>query len=173
MSCSLAYDSSPQHGVEMFNTSLRAVSYLPSPLPAINRETPFADHSWASGCWGRQTLLPCQVLGCGRMSVPDKLATLLHQFVLEFGPGEDAIRRALSCVVCALSDMGADIAIAEARDCLPEFMAKGVVPTVCTGGVSDHQDFLFQTRCRCLDQSTSWTWYCELRFLQCAPQGWG
>ena len=62
---------------------------------------------------------------------------------LELGPGEDAIRRALSSVVCALSDMGAEIAIAEARDCLPEFMAKGVVPTVCTGGVSDHRDFLF------------------------------
>ena len=130
-SLTLAYDASPQHGVEMFNTFIMCVGYLEPSLErareCFDADAPFADPSVWDGLPVRQRILPCQVLGCGRMSVPDKLAALLNQVYLEFGPSAVSMRRALASVVCALSDMGAELAIAGTGDCVDAFLQTGDV----------------------------------------------
>ena len=144
---SLAYDASPQHGVEIFNTYIKRAETLEPMLRAresfepFDANSPFHDEIW-SGAKVGQSILPCQVLGCGRMTVTDKVAALLNQFYLEFGPGAESIRRALASVVCALSDMGAELAIVETRDCLDVFLATGDV-SAPGPRASDRQGFLF------------------------------
>ena len=136
-SLTLAYDASPQHGVEIFNTFARRVEALD---PSVVRQcatfdpaAPFTDPALWQSLQVTQSILPCQVLGCGRMSVADKVAALLNQIFLEFGPDAATMRRALLSVVCALSDMAAELAIADCRDCLDVFLRTGGVAETFVG----------------------------------------
>ena len=78
----LAYDASPQGGVEVFATVERVVT-----LPALG--APVEVH---------ERRLPLVTLGHGRTTLSDKVQAHIHQTWLEYGPGLDTIQRANSVV---------------------------------------------------------------------------
>ena len=108
----LAYDASPMKGTELFVTVERVIR--PADIIALPSVDVSGQH------WPRveQRILPVVVLGCGRMGVAEKLQAHLHQTWLEYGPTTKDVRLANDGVRSGLSDMGHELAIADARDVL-------------------------------------------------------
>ena len=113
----LAYDASPQHGVEIFATVERVIRR--------------ADLAASCGDLGQlpsvlERRLPLAVLGSGRMSLADKAQAHIHQVWLEYGPAASDVRRANHDVRQCLSDMGTELGIAEAMDTVEEAIGQPV-----------------------------------------------
>ena len=135
----VAFDASPQRGVEFFVTAERVVGrvdverLLASALPPV-----------------RCRMLPLNVLGCGRMGLAEKTQTHIHQVWLDYGPSIADVRAANACVRQCLSDMGTELGIADARDCVSE--AIGQKKSGPAPAIRWHWSFL--------GRSTSWTQPC-------------
>ena len=113
----LAYDASPQRGLEFFATVERVVRRR-------------ALHVAASGASGsmpevESRVLPLTVLGCGRMGLAEKTQAHIHQVWLEYGPSVADVRKASSDVRQCLSDMGTELGIADARDVVAQCIGQG------------------------------------------------
>ena len=67
---------------------------------------------------------PLNTLGIGRVSLEDKLASVLHQAWLEYGPAEGSIRSLVNGTMGALTDMGVEFGIGDAKDIIPEFFGR-------------------------------------------------
>ena len=89
----LAFDAYPQHGFEVFNTYMRCAWLCGQGCVPL---APLCGSDGTAMVHVIERTLPCQVLGCGRMAVADKLAALLNQLYLDFGPDLASIRKALS-----------------------------------------------------------------------------
>ena len=102
----LAYDASPQHGLEVFACGERVVRR--------SDVQPWDD--------GKPDVsircLPLTTLGVGRMGTADKTQALAHQIWLEYGPAEDTMRQANADVRQCLSDMGVEVHLADVQDVL-------------------------------------------------------
>ena len=96
----VAYDASPQHGVEVFATVERVLT-----LPA-NAAAPSV----------HERRLPLVTLGHGRFTLADKLQAHVHQTWLDYGPRARTVRRANLVVRQCLSDMGTEFSLADAPD---------------------------------------------------------
>lgn len=112
----LAFDASPQRGVEFFITVERVV--LRSALEGL------ADTAWPAV---EQRMLPPATLGHGRMRLHDKAQAHVHQVWLDYGPTVSDVRKANLDVRQCLSDMGVELGIADAKDTLPEFLGEASV----------------------------------------------
>ncbi len=100
----LFFDASPQgSGVEIFCCAERIIERT-------------ALDSTASGARVVDRRLPICGLGQGRTSLEDKVACLVHQLWLEYGPDASSIRGACRSVRCCLSDMGVEFGIADYPD---------------------------------------------------------
>ena len=101
----LAYDASPKQGTELFCAVERIV--LAKDLLAMedDGEYPIV-----------QRKMPLCQLGNMRLSTADKIATLIHQTWLDYGPSIEAVRSANSDVRTCLSDMGTELSIADSAD---------------------------------------------------------
>ncbi len=106
----VAFDASPQRGVEVFNSVERVV-----PLSALQNST--AEEVQEEHL--RLRRLPLVCLGQGKAALEDKTQAHLHQTTLEYGSSIASLRRALSSVRQCLSDMGTEFGIADAGDILP------------------------------------------------------
>ncbi len=71
--------------------------------------------------------LPICGLGQGRTSLPDKVACLVHQLWLEYGPSAAGVRCACRSVRCCLSDMGVEFGICDFPDVVDDLMAQHLV----------------------------------------------
>ena len=122
----LAYDASPQGGVEIFNTFCRM------------------EHVDKSGSAFAIELrrFPLTTLGVGKASVADKTQALLHQIFLECGPSISNMRKMLDSVRQCLSDMGTEFQIANSRDCLPQIYKDSEAASGTSPDGRD-SDFLF------------------------------
>ena len=63
-------------------------------------------------------VLPLSTLGCGRMGFADKVQTHVRQVWLEYGPSVRSVQAANLDVRQCLSDMGTELAIGDASDCV-------------------------------------------------------
>ena len=90
----IAYDASPQRGVELFATVERVLTVDECGNTALVRER----------------RLPLVTLGHGRASLCDKIQAHVHQTWLEYGPRLTTLRRANVSVRQRLSDMGTEFA---------------------------------------------------------------
>lgn len=135
----IAYDASPQRGVELFVTVERVVLQT-----AVSSAPP--------GVWPavHQRLLPLTTLGHGRMSVADKMHAHVHQAWLEYGPSVSDVRKANLDVRQCLSDMGAELNIVDSQDSLEQLLGEAVHEEAEKG-------WLFRGRYRSQARSTSST----------------
>ena len=104
----LSFDASPQGGQEYFVSVERVVKR--SDVREVSAEL------WPPV---ESRVLPLCTLGCGRMGLADKVQTHLHQVWLEYGPSIRSVRAANLDVRQCLSDMGTELAIGDALDCVP------------------------------------------------------
>ena len=100
----LAFDASPQHGLEVFAAGERVVQRCQvgggaRPMVTVRR-------------------LPLTTLGVGRMGVADKLQALAHQTWLDYGPSVAGVRMANADVRQCLSDMGVEAQLVDCLDVL-------------------------------------------------------
>ena len=103
----LSFDASPQHGYEYFVSVERVVRRADvQQLPA--GQWPVVDSRH----------LPLGTLGCGRMGLAEKIQAHTHQIWLDYGPSVDDVRAANRDVRQCLSDMGTELAIGDAPDCV-------------------------------------------------------
>lgn len=86
----MAYDVSPQC-VEISNCAVVVVTPQPGSPPVV-----------------RRTRLPMVILGHGNFKLVDKLAALLHQLFLVFGPSHERMLAACGSVRMLMSDMGTE-----------------------------------------------------------------
>ena len=122
----LAFDASPQHGQEYFVSVERVVrrvhlQHAPEQLPAVESR-----------------VLPLCTLGCGRMGLADKVQAHVHQVWLEYGPSVRNVRAANLDVRQCLSDMGTELAIGDALDCVPACIGQSTA-----AGQSSEDQFLY------------------------------
>ena len=122
----LAFDASPQHGQEYFVIVERVVrrdhlQHAPEQLPAVESR-----------------VLPLGTLGCGRMGLADKLQAHVHQVWLDYGPSVRNVRAANLDVRQCLSDMGTELAIGDALDCVPACIGQSTA-----AGQSSEDQFLY------------------------------
>ena len=102
----LAYDASPQKGVEIFATVERVLTVL-------------SNDRFSATSAVDERRLPLVTLGHGRTSLEDKVQAHIHQVWLEYGPGQDTLQRANSAVRQCLSDMGTEFGLADVVDVTP------------------------------------------------------
>ena len=112
----LAYDASPQFGVEIFATVERVVSLGTAESGLV---------SGRSGLVVDIRSLPLAVLGQGRAGAADKAQSLVHQTWLDYGPTVSSVRAANFCVRQCLTDMGTEFAVSEGRDLVPLWIGQG------------------------------------------------
>ena len=122
----LAFDASPQHGQEYFVSVERVVRRVdlqhaaPDQWPAVESR-----------------VLPLNTLGCGRMGLADKVQTHVHQVWLEYGPSVRNVRAANLDVRQCLSDMGTELGIGDASDCVSACVGQS------TAGQLSEDSFLY------------------------------
>ncbi len=97
----IAYDSSPQGGVELLNTLCRIVT-----CPE-HGEIKFMGNV-------RIRLLPVVTLGHNKFMASDKFSALMHQLWLSFGPDIHEVRSACRCVRGCVTDLGTEFALVNA-----------------------------------------------------------
>ena len=99
----LAYDASPQRGVEIFATVERVLTVLSNdgrgPVSAVHERR-----------------LPLVTLGHRRTTLEDKVQAHVRQTWLEYGPRADTLLRANVVVRQCLSDMGTEVGLADVSD---------------------------------------------------------
>ena len=134
-------DASPQNrqSVEIFVSG----EYI---IPQQDLVTAIDGHSYA------MNLHPLATLGVGCASASDKLQALVHQYWLQYGPDLGVLRSVFHNVRSVLTDMGVEMGIANARDCLTDIFPKAPVQLPIHGGCTLHghpgpcdgqQDYLF------------------------------
>ena len=106
----LAYDASPQRGLEFFATVERVVRRGAVQAAVSSGQLPAVE----------ARVLPLAMLGSGRMGLAEKLQAHIHQVWLEYGPAAADVRKANCDVRQCLSDMGTELGIADARDVVAE-----------------------------------------------------
>ena len=99
----IAYDASPQRGVEIF-VAVERIIYV---------------DAFGANAAVRDRRLPLVTLGHGRCSLPDKVQAHIHQTWLDYGPTMSYLTRANSAVRQCLSDQGTEFAIADDADVTP------------------------------------------------------
>ena len=99
----LAYDASPQRGIELFATVERVVTVDACGNTVLVRER----------------RLPLVTLGHGRASLSDKIQAHVYQTWLEYGSRLKHLRRANVVVRQCLSDMGTELGLVDAADVTP------------------------------------------------------
>ena len=104
----VAFDASPQHGHEYFVSVERVVKRVDVQQLSDDQSLPPVE----------SRVLPLSTLGCGRMGLADKVQTHVHQVWLEYGPSLRSVRAANLDVRQCLSDMGTELAIGDASDCV-------------------------------------------------------
>ena len=102
----LAFDASPQHGIELFATVERLVR-VDEPSGSVEQRS-----------------MPLVALGQGRAGVADKLVALVHQTWLEYGPTVSRVQAANARVRSCLTDMGTELAIADSRDVVAQVLGE-------------------------------------------------
>eukprot|EP00974_Lingulodinium_polyedra_P036698 3518073-Lingulodinium_polyedra.AAC.1 len=83
--------------------------------------------------------LPICGFGQGRATLPDKVACLVHQCWLEYGPSASDVRAANSRVRQRLSDVGTEFGICDYPDVVDEDVAGATHVSI----LQSKQDFLF------------------------------
>ena len=100
----LAYDASPQGGVEIFCAAEGVVNMQD------------LQHAFPHRPSVTTRFLPLTTLGVGRMGQADKAQALIHQTWLECGPSAAAVRQANVCVRQCLTDMGVEANVVDLPD---------------------------------------------------------
>ena len=122
----LAYDASPQGGVEIFCAAERVVNM---------REL---HHAFPHRPSVITRFLPLTTLGVGRMGQADKAQALIHQTWLEYGPSAAAVRQANVCVRQCLTDMGVEANVVDLPD-----LVNQAAPSVTVGAPMAANKYLF------------------------------
>jgi hypothetical protein len=100
----LAFDASPQNGVEIFATVERLLTVQPGSFaPSVEERS-----------------LPLVTLGHGRASLLEKLQAHVHQVWLDYGSSLRRLKHASLMVRQCLTDRGTEFGIVDAADVTPE-----------------------------------------------------
>lgn len=102
----LAFDASPQMGIEVFATVERCILWADLEANAHQGIKPAVE----------ERRLPLVTLGAMRMGLAEKLQAHVHQVALEYGPGAAAVKVANADVRVCLSDMGTELGIGDSPD---------------------------------------------------------
>ena len=103
----IAYDASPQQGVEIFATVERVVTVLGSDMIGA---------ALAVSIIVDERRLPLVTLGHGRFALADKLHAHVRQSWLKYGPRQHTLQRANTAARQCVSDMGTEFGLADVPD---------------------------------------------------------